>query len=276
MGRVAMIEEPETGRWSSGRPTSDPERVAGWWVFRYGVVASTNDLARTLAPWTAVVAEEQRAGRGQWGRSFVSDRGGLYVSAVVPTPGASEGWWVGLAVAAGWSVARALRDLGVRGVRLRWPNDVMVGAAKLGGILVEQTAPGAAVVGVGLNVRNVPWQEAPELLGVAARLEDHADEVPSEERLLERVLCALRHAQGAMQGGGLRSLAASINEDWGVARPVEVDVGADRVVRGEFAGIDEAGRVRLRVGAAGEQVVEPHRIRRLVELPWGGEFSSDS
>lgn len=62
----------------------------------------------------------------------------------------------GLSLAIGVAVARALRRYGIDEVRLKWPNDVMVRGAKLGGILIEVQAeaggPCQAIIGVGLNL----------------------------------------------------------------------------------------------------------------------------
>ena len=56
----------------------------GWQFFSYDTVASTNDLARELPPWSAVRAQKQTAGRGRFGRQFVSEPGGLWLSATLP------------------------------------------------------------------------------------------------------------------------------------------------------------------------------------------------
>ena len=108
-----------------------------------------------LAPF-AVAAEHQSAGRGRKGRRWVSQRGtGLYLTQVralsqVPQP-------LTLApLAVGCGLADWLRDLGVP-VRLKWPNDLRVDGAKIGGILCEVFAD-ALLVGVGLN-----WLDAPTI-----------------------------------------------------------------------------------------------------------------
>jgi BirA family biotin operon repressor/biotin-[acetyl-CoA-carboxylase] ligase len=111
------------------------------------------------------VAEEQSAGRGRRGRGWASARGeGLYLSLVllpsaVPHPAA-------LTMGAGLAVLEAVRTLGARGARLKWPNDVLVDGAKLAGILVEsrglERARPHAVVGIGLNVRQHAFPAALE------------------------------------------------------------------------------------------------------------------
>lgn len=102
------------------------------------------------------LAEQQTAGRGRRGRAWVSPfAANLYLS---------MGWHFyggaaalsGLSLAVGVACARALQSLGVDGLQLKWPNDLLVGGKKLGGILLEMTGDPAGecrvVVGVGLNV----------------------------------------------------------------------------------------------------------------------------
>lgn len=102
------------------------------------------------------LAEHQTAGRGRRGRQWVSSYGrNLYLSFAwrFDLPMADL---AGLSLAAGTVVAEVLAELGSREHHLKWPNDVLVGEAKLGGILVEvageATGPVVAVVGIGLNL----------------------------------------------------------------------------------------------------------------------------
>lgn len=139
-----------------------------------GVITSTNDIVASLLrelPNGAVVclAEEQTAGRGRrgrawfspWGRSFYGTLGWVFQEGI----SALEG----LSLAMGVAVVRALRRYGVQAAGLKWPNDIVVGEAKLGGILIEVQAeaggPCQAIIGLGLNLSLPP--EAALLLGRA-------------------------------------------------------------------------------------------------------------
>jgi BirA family transcriptional regulator, biotin operon repressor / biotin---[acetyl-CoA-carboxylase] ligase len=101
-------------------------------------------------------AEQQTAGRGRRGRSWVSPYGSnLYLSLLWEfSQGAAA--LEGLSLAVGVGVARALRACDIPDVRLKWPNDILHGGAKLGGILLEMSGDAAGscrvVIGVGLNV----------------------------------------------------------------------------------------------------------------------------
>jgi len=122
-------------------------------------VGSTNDVARewveALAPEGAtVIALSQTAGRGRFGRTWISGPGvGLWFSLVLrPDLDYPQAGMVPLAM--GFGLVLALRRLGLP-ARLKWPNDVVVRGGKLGGILVEGTTAAGrlatAVVGVGVN-----------------------------------------------------------------------------------------------------------------------------
>lgn len=123
-------------------------------------VDSTNsELLRRPVPvegFQVLLAEQQTAGRGRRGRSWVSPLARhLYLSLAC---GFEQGIaaMTGLSLAVGVLVAEALRDAGVAGAGLKWPNDVLINGQKLAGILVESRGraqgPAQAVVGIGLNV----------------------------------------------------------------------------------------------------------------------------
>lgn len=128
----------------------------------HGTVDSTNERAfEAIASGTALhgdvhVAEEQTAGRGRRGASWVSAAGeGLYAS-VILLPPAPPLHPAALTMAAGLAVQRAVRSLGADRAELKWPNDVVVAGAKLSGILVETRGLDPLrphyVIGIGVNV----------------------------------------------------------------------------------------------------------------------------
>lgn len=122
--------------------------------------STSNELQRRLtdAPdMSVVLAETQSAGRGRRGRSWLSPPGlNLYLSCLKRFD-AGFAALSGLSLALGVIVLRAFDSLGVAGAGLKWPNDLLTGQGKLGGILVELSGeyqgPCAAVIGIGLNLR---------------------------------------------------------------------------------------------------------------------------
>jgi len=111
-----------------------------------------------------VIADRQTAGRGRSGRSWISHPGNLYASlafcCAAPLEKASQ-----LSLIAGIALFDAIRsntELAPDArLRLKWPNDVLIGNAKTGGILVESTtargSPGfLSILGFGLNIATSP------------------------------------------------------------------------------------------------------------------------
>ena len=125
------------------------------------IVDSTNAeaLRRVAAgggPGLVCSAEQQTAGRGRRGRTWVSPYArNIYLSLVWEYhEGAAA--LEGLSLAVGVAVARALAHLGLPPLQLKWPNDLLHAGAKLGGVLLEMAGDAAGrcqvVIGVGLNV----------------------------------------------------------------------------------------------------------------------------
>jgi BirA family biotin operon repressor/biotin-[acetyl-CoA-carboxylase] ligase len=158
------------------------------------------------------VAEAQGAGRGSRGRSWSSPPGGLWMS-VLARPAAAALELVSLR--AGLAVLECLdaMDAG-HAVRLKWPNDLMLGERKAGGILCEARWHGQdlawVVIGLGLNVANAPPEELEQ---VAASLTSIRPGLRPTE-LAEPAVRALRAVDAA--GGALtdEELARFAKRDW--------------------------------------------------------------
>lgn len=133
-------------------------------VHRYDALDSTNDEAKRLLAAgriiepAYVIAREQTAGRGTRGRSWASPRdAGVYLSLIVPRPGAAAHPPTLFTLAAGVACVEALAETAGVTVALEPINDLCVDGGKLGGILCEATIEADAVtglvMGVGINVR---------------------------------------------------------------------------------------------------------------------------
>ncbi|MGN2387893.1 MULTISPECIES: bifunctional biotin--[acetyl-CoA-carboxylase] ligase/biotin operon repressor BirA [Pseudomonas] len=132
-----------------------------WSVRTYDSIDSTNAEASRLIALGApmpllVVAEQQTAGRGRRGRKWVSPFAeNLYYSLVLRIDGGMR-QLEGLSLLVGLAVMNVLRDMGVQGAGLKWPNDVLVGRQKIAGILLELIGDPAdvchVIIGVGVNV----------------------------------------------------------------------------------------------------------------------------
>jgi BirA family biotin operon repressor/biotin-[acetyl-CoA-carboxylase] ligase len=157
-------------------------------------VASTNTHLRESvtpgSPPRAVFAERQTSGRGRWGRQWVSPpAGGIYLSIDWPFERLPDGP-SGLSLAVGVHIAEALQSFGFRNVGLKWPNDLLVGGAKLGGILLElsgePTGPCRIVIGVGIN-----WSVPNSLRGQLDREAVGLSDLAAGESLDRNAIAAL-------------------------------------------------------------------------------------
>jgi BirA family transcriptional regulator, biotin operon repressor / biotin---[acetyl-CoA-carboxylase] ligase len=131
-------------------------------IHTFDTLTSTNDkLAQLIAeenapPGTVVIAKTQTAGRGQRGKTWISDQGGLYLSmSIAPDLPAID--LHQLTIGLVWGIANQLRQQGIL-VEIKWPNDLILAKRKLGGILTQtRIAQGKihqAIVGVGINYAN--------------------------------------------------------------------------------------------------------------------------
>lgn len=244
----------------------DPEvrQVQEWTLHEHVEVTSTNLVAARLPAWHAVRADTQTAGRGRFQRSWVSDAGGLWLSAVVPVETNSPAWRM-LPLVTGVAVCEVLRACGVEALRLRWPNDVLVGDRKLAGLLIDQFQPGLAVVGIGINGCNHPEVCDGSLTGHVVRLADLVSAVPSLGELALRVLTALQTVWTGVQNAGPETLLPRVNPLWNLPRAVQLDLDGT-IVSGEFAGVDAGGRLQLRLADGTPHFFEPQNVRLLRDL----------
>ena len=236
----------------------------GWQLWELPVLDSTNAVAATLDVWNAVRADRQTAGRGRFQRQWVSDDGGLWLSAVLPTDALGDATKL-LPLLAGWAVCRAAAQVGLSQLRMRWPNDVMIGVHKLAGILIDQPRPGVAVVGIGLNVTNHPEKVEPSLVNHVARLSDFLAHPPSPHELALRLLRELRAVVDETSRDGVAHAVKHINKLWGKVREVSLDLDGV-TVNGRFLGVDDHGGLRLETRSHKHIVYESHLVRQLHEV----------
>ena len=207
----------------------------GWRVEVLARTGSTNAVVAERArqgeaPGLVVVAEHQTAGRGRQDRTWVSPpRAGLTVSVLLapPDPVTWLPLWGGLAV------ARALRDqTGVDAV-LKWPNDVLVGGRKLGGLLAE-VAGDRVVLGLGLNVTTRP-AELPGPGATSLLLEKAT--TTDRDTVLRAVLRTLSELLAEPSRAGYRALCSTLG------RQVRLELPGGATAEGEAEEVDDLGRL---------------------------------
>jgi BirA family biotin operon repressor/biotin-[acetyl-CoA-carboxylase] ligase len=229
---------------------------------------STNDDAKTAArggaPHGSVfLADEQTAGRGRGDHAWQSAAGeGLYVSVLLRLRIALARLTL-LPMSAGLAAAGAIRQAAGLTADLRWPNDLLIGPQKAGGILVEShTEAGAvsfAVVGIGVNVHQRRF--APGLATPATSLDLEAGRRIDRQDLLVALLrgLELECSTLAIEEAGdaiLRRVEAA--STWMRGRSVEVH--GPQGCRGVTEGLDEHGFLRVRT-ATGLVTVQTGGLR---------------
>jgi len=192
-----------------------PAHNIGRTVFVYDSVDSTNNIAAALAndpanAGTAVLAGEQTAGRGQYGRSWQSPTGaGVWLSVLLaPPPDLRRP--VLLTAWAAVAVADTARELTGKPTRIKWPNDVLLAGRKVCGILIEQTQ--GTVVGIGLNVNQTVEQFAAAGLPDATSLGAASGQTFDRDVVARRLLDHLDAGYEVLLHGDMALLEAAWRE----------------------------------------------------------------
>jgi BirA family biotin operon repressor/biotin-[acetyl-CoA-carboxylase] ligase len=224
---------------------------------------STNDLL--LAAGRADVllaAEEQSAGRGRRGRRWHAASGAAAMFSLAKRVRRPLRELPGLALVAGVGAARALRALGAERTALKWPNDLVLDGAKLGGILVETRSHGGAtlaVIGIGINCRCDAALER-RLRRPVAWLEQHVK--VDRNRVIGCVAASVLEALAEFEARGLESLRAAWESmDAHAGERLRLRLADGRVLTGVARGLDEDGALRLQT-ARGLRAVRSATVLR--------------
>jgi BirA family biotin operon repressor/biotin-[acetyl-CoA-carboxylase] ligase len=188
---------------------------------------------------TAVVAEEQTAGQGRHGRTWYSELGaGLYLSVVLRPRLAVDALPV-LTLALGLAAAEAIARAADLQPDLRWPNDLMLGGKKTGGILV-QLHDSIVIAGIGINVNHAAFPE--EIAQEATSLRIASGRTQSREDLLVHLLLAVDSFVKMLVEGGRQPILDLFCRCSSYARGKRVRVAQpEGVIEGTTAGLDPAG-----------------------------------
>lgn len=220
------------------------------------VDSTSSELLRRAAlgapPGTVIVADHQLAGRGRRGRVWMSSAAaGLTFSLLWRLPaGRIPG---GLSLAVGVALAQALTRLGAAGVRLKWPNDLLLaragGFAKLAGILVELTSDRRgtqACIGIGLNLAAPPGDFPQPVAGLSEAMAL----VPDRHDVLAAILLALVDVLERFASEGF----AGLKVDWlgwhaWQDRPVQLLGDGESPAVGICRGVDDDGALLVETGS---------------------------
>jgi BirA family transcriptional regulator, biotin operon repressor / biotin---[acetyl-CoA-carboxylase] ligase len=221
-------------------------------LLEFEVLDSTNSEAMRRAAagergpvW--LLAHRQTAGRGRSGRGWETPAGNLALTHLF-TPGCPAAAVPQLSLLVGVAVHDALAAVwsgSADALRLKWPNDLMIGAAKVGGILVEASTFGhepVVAIGIGVNIGH-----APDVAGRSVTcLADHVSVPPVPVPLARAIASAFAHWREIWRRG---EGFGGIREAWlaratPIGEPMSVNTGQGSV-SGTFAGLDSDGALLL-------------------------------
>jgi BirA family biotin operon repressor/biotin-[acetyl-CoA-carboxylase] ligase len=189
-----------------------------------------------------VAAEEQSAGRGRKGRSWISSPGkSLTVSLLLRPARMEECLTLLFALAA----ARSLDDVGAQ-VRIKWPNDLRIGHRKLAGILAEAMG-GVLVIGLGMNVNEDAEDFPPPVSGEAISLSLASGARHDRGIVLAGVIRTFEGVYRRWEREGFSPFVPEIEERiLYLGEEISLDEGSGRVT-GRMLGLAPDGRLRILV-----------------------------
>ena len=225
--------------------------------------STSGDLAARLIAAEQVpeghwlIADRQTAGRGRLGRDWHDGAGNFMGSTVVhaafadPPPAT-------LALVAGIALHEVIAELlpPPHRAMLKWPNDVMIGSAKLAGILLERVGE-AVVIGIGVNLASAP--KLPDRATVA--LADLAS-APTRDTFAADIAAQFAVELGRWRAYGLSPVIAR----WltlGHPLGTELTLGEpdEAGLEGSFAGLTDEGLLQLRLGDGSLHIVNAGDVR---------------
>ncbi|MEM9274985.1 MAG: biotin--[acetyl-CoA-carboxylase] ligase [Cyanobacteria bacterium P01_F01_bin.143] len=229
----------------------------------FDIVDSTNckiwsliDLDESLP--IAVIALEQTAGKGQWGRTWQSSLGGLYLSVAIAADLALDNNFH-LIMASAWGIAEMLRSHNIS-VALKWPNDLILQNRKLGGIKIEtrtsQEKIKYAVIGVGINWVN----DVPELgINLQSYFQKYEQSITCLEQLTAITISGILSGYQQYMEIGSQQILANYKK-------LLTSIGKDVTVSncpGIVTGVTDQGKLKVRLqspGASTEICLSPGQI----------------
>lgn len=236
-----------------------------WNVKEVDECESTFNVARKLPSWTVVSCQSQTRGRGRFNRTWYGTEGGLWVTYNLPLdPGVNRHWGV-LPLVAGAAVIEALKSYHIDGLRLRWPNDVLVGRSKLAGILVERPSSTMASIGIGINMFNNIEKLPGATSDPVTRMSDLIPACPSVKKFRTILGDVLAEMFDYFVESGLEGVQTMLESAWGEPRPVVAITDTERHT-GYFVGVDYDGSPILRKADGSTYVVPGITVNRLKEL----------
>jgi BirA family biotin operon repressor/biotin-[acetyl-CoA-carboxylase] ligase len=242
-------------------------------ILRFDSIESTNteaiNQARRGAPeGLCVVARQQTAGRGRYGRVWISEKdAGLFFS-IVLRPKIETRFLPLVTLMSAAAVHDTLEALYGIECDIKWVNDIHVSGKKICGILAEtcETPKGlAVVVGIGINLKSTNFP--PEIAETATSIEAETGETPDTETLLQKLSYFLSENCALLYGG---NGAERIREEWiqrssyAFGKRVKV-VLENETIHGITQGIEENGALRVELDSGEIRAIHAGDVEQLRE-----------
>jgi BirA family transcriptional regulator, biotin operon repressor / biotin---[acetyl-CoA-carboxylase] ligase len=232
-------------------------QIMGKHAMHYDSISSTQDIAAEkarggAAEGTLVIGEMQEKGRGRKGRSWVSlPQGGIYLSLIL-RPNLMPSQVVQIPLIAGVAMTKAIRDTVPLHPLIKWPNDIIIGTKKAGGILTEMSSEidgvNYVILGIGLNV-NMPASVFNEdISDIATSLIDECGKYTSRAKLVQSFLYEFELIYTKFLAHGF----GSVRDEWKelnntIGSLVKITDGITDI-EGEAIDIDNDGFLLVRKG----------------------------
>jgi len=239
-------------------------------IFRFASLDSTNTEAINQAKLGAdeglcIIARQQTAGRGRFGRTWISEKdAGLYLS-VVLRPGFEVRFLPLITLMAGVAVFDTLREHGLK-PDIKWVNDILIGEKKISGILAEtvETSKGlAVVVGIGINVKSANFP--PGIAEIATSIQSETGSIINAEDLANTLTRFLGYYYAILSGeAGREAILAQWQRrsSYFSGKSVRVVLEND-VVTGMTDGLENNGALRVKTDKGEIRIVQAGDVENL-------------
>ncbi len=215
-------------------------------------IDSTNDFLKGLATnqvlenFTVVTAENQFKGKGQMGSVWVSESGkNLIMSVLINDFVKNISQIFDINIVVSIAVIEVLKDLNIPGLSIKWPNDIMSYNKKLGGILIENLIKSnnsiQCIVGFGLNVNQIDFDNLPKATSLAVVCEDYFD----KEYILVRIIAKIKSNIFDWKQNSNTLKNEYINSLFKIGIPMPFQLKDDKKFMGIIQGVSQNGKLKI-------------------------------
>ena len=223
--------------------------VSGWHIHSFEILSSTQDVAKQYLdegkPLPLVVqADTQTAARGRSGNKWISTKGNLLSSAVIPLQNVSARNAGQYSFLAAVSLMNVLTAFGITDIQNKWPNDVLVGGKKIAGILLESdiSADGylkSLIIGFGINLVAAP--------DGAVHVQELIGKIIQPLEFLDKLNVEMQAQLDVMAADGFAPIRKTwLSHAYGLGSEIRVRLPHETFY-GEFLGLDDDGALLVKV-----------------------------